>query len=186
MTGRRHDRRPIPGHVAALLRDRRGLMAVEFAIAVPVLVLLVIGCFEITYSLQAEARLRTAAFGLAGLVAAQESITTATMNDLCAGAKLMMTPLAGSGFSAGVVSVTRSGSTNAQDWGDTTCGTAAALPTDPVNAAASVLVSDGDTAIVVRASYAYTSPMQFFLTGTTTLIQTAFARPIANETVTHP
>lgn len=166
--------------------DRKGLMAVEFAIIVPLLLTMLIGCFELTYALQAEARLRTMAHGIANIVAKQSDLDAAAMADICTGGRLMMQPFAPAAMSIAVTSVTWNGGAANVDWQDTSCGTAAQLITNPTAAAADLLAENGDSAILVQATYSFQSPTQFFLPATLTLSEQAYARPYGNQTVTHP
>lgn len=169
-----------------LWHDRKGVMAVEFAIIVPILLTMLIGCFELTYALQAEARLRTMAHGIAAIVAKQSAVDAAAMTDICTGGILMMRPFAPTGMSIAVTSVTWNGGAAGVDWQDASCGTAAQPVVNPTAAAADLLAENGDSAIVVQATYSFQSPTQFFLPATLTLVEQAYARPYGNQTVSHP
>lgn len=166
----------------SLWHDQRGLMAVEFAIIAPVLLIMLIGCFEITYALLAEARLRAMAHGVATLVAKQASIDAAAMADICVGGQIMMLPLAATEMSIAVTSVSQVSGAAVVDWQDTSCGTATPVA-NPLAAAADLLSQDGDSAILVRASYGFHSPTQMFLPSVMTLTHQTYARPYSNETV---
>lgn len=171
---------------ARLGRDRRGMVAIEFAIMFPVLLTMLIGSFEITYALLAEAKLRTMTHAMAGLIARQSSLDAATISDICTAGALMMKPLSQSALSATITSVSQSGSTIAVDWQDGSCGSDAPTVSDAVSTVTSLLGSDGDSAIVVRASFSFQSPTQLFLPATLVLTEDAYARPLNNQTVSYP
>jgi Flp pilus assembly protein TadG len=172
-------------HLHSLWRDRRGMMAVEFAIVTPVLLIMLIGCFEITYALLAEARLRAMAHGVATLVAKQSSLNATAMADICVGGQIMMLPLPATEMSIAVTSVSRVAGAAVVDWQDNTCGTSSPI-SGPVAAASELLSQDGDSAILVRASYAFHSPTQMFLPSVLALTHQTYARPYSNETVSRP
>jgi Flp pilus assembly protein TadG len=183
---------PMIGSFAALGRDRRGVAALEFGLIASAMIVLFIGCFEVSYLLQADAKVMLATQELAELVAAQSTVTDADMADFCTGAQMTLRPLSAGGLSATVVSVTNPGNgTAALDWQDTSCGTAASNIVNPTGSVLSIIANDGEdstlvqSAIMVEASYVYKSPLSFLLPATMTLTGQAFARPRNNATVNH-
>ncbi len=71
-----------------LLRDRSGVGAVEFALIVPVLLLLYLGAFEVTMGLSTASRVTSSAGAIADIVARQDNSFSksflATMPDVAA------------------------------------------------------------------------------------------------------
>src|SRR5438270_9655792 len=116
-------------------RDRRSAAFVELAIALPIMVAMYLGCYEIFGIVCAYMKAANAAQTLAELAASDSTgnIRNSDMVNYCNGAKLVMSPrsVTGTRFKAAVASVTRSSNTNTQDWQDTSnCGSAspASLP----------------------------------------------------------
>jgi len=83
-------RRLAPGR---FIRDERGVTAVEFALVLPILVLLLLGCFEVPrYVLVIQKISRTSA-GVADLIAqADDPVTGNQIQDIFRAGKVMMQP----------------------------------------------------------------------------------------------
>jgi len=73
-------------------RDRSGAALIELAFAVPVLVIILLGCFEATRYVLLHQKLDRAASSTADLVAQQKGITTSQMCDLFDAARQLMKP----------------------------------------------------------------------------------------------
>ena len=74
------------------IEDRRGAALIELAFAVPVLTLVLLGCFEATRYVLLHQKLDRAASTTADLVAQQDGITTAQLDDLFEAATRVMEP----------------------------------------------------------------------------------------------
>ncbi|MDE2006476.1 MAG: pilus assembly protein [Rhodospirillales bacterium] len=168
----------------ALLRARRGTAAVEFALVAPILLALSTGCVGLTQAVRARMDVAQAAQTMAQLIATQSSVTTAQIADFCTGADAVMTPFAATGLGLAIASVTRNASSGTvrTDWTDTSCGNAAAIAA-PATLAASVVPNNGDSAIVVQASYTLANPLSLVLPASFTFSAVAFARPRGNATI---
>jgi hypothetical protein len=118
------------------------------------------------------------------LVSQQDSVTLAELSDFCKAGKLSLLPLASTSFKASIASVSYSGTLRKIDWTDTSCGAVTAIANASASAA-SVTPVAGDSAIVVAASYVYTSPLTFPLTLNITFAATALARPRSGTAVTY-
>ncbi|MBA5776238.1 pilus assembly protein [Stappia sp. F7233] len=75
-------RRGRPSLLQAFGKDRRGIAAVEFALVLPILVVLFIGTVEISAALTVDRKLSQAASAVADLVAQESNITQAELNDV--------------------------------------------------------------------------------------------------------
>ncbi|MDQ0455424.1 TadE/TadG family type IV pilus assembly protein [Rhizobium paknamense] len=76
---------PLPRLLRCFLRDRSGMGAVEFAIVVPILLVLYLSAFELTVALSVSKRATASAGAIADIVARQTSVTKsflATMPDV--------------------------------------------------------------------------------------------------------
>lgn len=128
----------MPNLFPILFKDklgRRGIAAVEFAIVVPLLLILFIGTIEVLTLYRTEAKLNAVAFNVAQEVSFSQSVSTAnapipnvtgttpltadsaienviSLNDLCHGAVLGMAPFPSSGMTIAIASVTEEAGPN--------------------------------------------------------------------------
>jgi Flp pilus assembly protein TadG len=165
-------------------RNESGAAILELALVLPLMLTLFFGGFEVTRVINANTRVAAAAQSLADLVAQQSAVTSTSVANFCTGGQLVMTPFPTSSLSATIVSVTRGGSGVAVDWQDTTCGHSATL-SNATTLASPVIPNSGDSVIVVKTTYSYTSPISYVLHASYTLSQTAFARPQISAQVAH-
>jgi hypothetical protein len=105
-----------------LFRDRlgrRGIAAVEFALVIPLLLVMFIGTIEVLTLYRTEAKLNALAFNVAQSVSITQSVSTASapiastattsitsLNDICQGALLGLQPFPSSGLTIAIASVT--------------------------------------------------------------------------------
>ncbi|WP_028220282.1 TadE/TadG family type IV pilus assembly protein [Paraburkholderia oxyphila] len=184
----------------SLLANDRGLASLEFAIVLPIMLSLLFATYELSQLVRAQLKVDTAAQSIADMVAQQAagvtSGTSGSLGNFCAAGKLMMTPFAaGTGsstFAVSIASVTNYSSGGVTlDWeSDASCSTTATalgataktLATSPTNLIPTA-GTPGDSVIVATVTYAYNSPLQYFLPGLLSLTHTAFARPRSNNVV---
>jgi Flp pilus assembly protein TadG len=82
--------RPRPRHFA---RDQRGVAAIEFALVLPIVALILLGCFEVPRFVMVFQHLARTSAGVADLVAqADEKMTINQMNDIFTAGQIMMQP----------------------------------------------------------------------------------------------
>jgi len=163
---------------------RGGSVMVEFAFLAPVMAILFLGTFELTWAVRARMKVNNAAQTLALLIAAQTAVNTTTaLPNFCNGAKLVLTPFSGTNFKAAVASVTNNGGTRAEDWHYEGCGSATAI-SGSAGLVTSLLPNSGDSVIIVKATFTYSTPIRYILPSSTTFTMTSFARPRKNATVT--
>ncbi|MCE4226701.1 pilus assembly protein [Methylobacterium sp. C25] len=172
------------GLLGRFRRDRAGVGAVEFALILPTMLFAVLGSFQVFALARARMLTVAATRNLADLVSQQDSVSPTQIADFCKAGKLSLLPLASSTFKASIASVTYTGSIRKIDWTDVSCGAVTAI-SGAATTAASVTPAAGDSAIVVSASYAYTSPLTFPLTLNVTFASTAMSRPRLGTAVTY-
>lgn len=91
---------------------RRGIAAVEFAILMPILLVLFIGTIEVLTLYRTEAKLNALAFNVAQMVAVEPASVLVTgtgqtsLNDICQGAVMGLAPFPAGGLTIDVASVT--------------------------------------------------------------------------------
>ena len=170
----------------SLTQDRRGSAALELAIVLPLLLVMLVGGISVTQVVRARMAVANAAETMAELVATQTSVTGTSMSDLCTGAQLVLAPYTTAGLKISVASVTNNAQTGTVgvDWQDTSCGGGSQIAA-PATAAASLVPNPGDSAIVVQATYTYANPLNLVLPGQYTFTQLAFDRPRDATGVAH-
>lgn len=188
------------GLIAGCRNDNRGVAAVEFALILPVMLVIFFGTFEVSMLLRAYLTSNRAAQIIANLVAQEGSnvaggtptpFSAADSTDFCKAAKLAMAPFPGGPPTGGPLKATiasfttNSSGTAVADWAsqDTTCGGGAGqLATGD---ASGLIPNKGDSVIIVKIQYTYTATLHFVLPGTFTISQTAYQRPRTNNTIPH-
>ncbi len=91
----RHTGNKIMGQLAglqSLSRDRRGIAAVEFALILPIMVILLIGMVEINAALTLDRKLSQAASSISDLVAQESKLTNANLADVMEIAESIFSP----------------------------------------------------------------------------------------------
>ncbi|GLS46003.1 TadE/TadG family type IV pilus assembly protein [Methylobacterium brachythecii] len=172
------------GLVRRFRRNQSGVGAVEFALILPTMLFAILGSFQIFALARARMLTVAATRNLADLVSQQDSVTPTQIADFCKAGKFSLLPLASASFKASIASVTYSNNVRKIDWTDVSCGAVTAIA-NAATTAASVTQAAGDTAIVVSASYTYTSPITFPLTLNVTFASTALSRPRLGTAVTY-
>lgn len=88
-----------------LIRDRRGVAAVEFALILPFLLILMIGMAETTTALSYKRKISQVAFSMADLVSQSSSLSSAEMNDIMVAARAIMEPFPADDLTVVIASV---------------------------------------------------------------------------------
>lgn len=158
-----------------LAGDERGVSAVEFAMLAPVLIAFYFGMAEFCQGFMAQKRMGHVSAMVADLVAQEETIATANIDDFFDIGGLIMKPFPTAPLQQRVSSVTRTSGTARVDWsrGDGMAPRAVnstiTLPTD--------LIADGESVIVSEATYDYDSPVDYFMPGITRFSHIYYLRP---------
>jgi Flp pilus assembly protein TadG len=164
--------------------DRVGAASVEFAIVLPIMLALSFVALETTLAIMASMFLTNAAEAVADIVAQQSSANWSVSN-VCTAGQLSMSPLSGTPLKVAIASVTNSGGSPTLNWQDTSCGNASTIP-NVTGLAAPLVPDNGDSAIVVQATYAYTTPIKYLFTSVLNMQQTSIQRPRNGSTVPAP
>jgi Flp pilus assembly protein TadG len=168
-----------------LVGDRSGTAIVEFALLLPGLLTLFIGSYETSSLLLAYLKLESAAESAADLVsqtAVNKVLQSSDFTNITNAVMQLMTPFSTSGTSLKVAyaSVTYSTGSPVIDWHTEVNGaTAISMSNLPNGASAATLGANGstDSVVVVRLTYAYSSPVSYVLNTNYTLNESAFTRP---------
>ena len=168
--------------ICAVLGDRAGVAAIEFAIALPVLCMLVFAVFEITQAIICYYKLVDAASSIADLIGqttvAEGGVASAEFTSLYSAAQMVMSPNSGTPLELDIASITynSSGAGATVAW-QIQRGGASKLANGTLTSAASTLGVASGSVIIVQATYSFTSPLDYFLTSPVTMSFQAFAIP---------
>lgn len=175
------------------MRDRNlghnqsGLAAVEFALILPIMLLLFLGSFETTNLVLAYMKLEASAETAADLVAQTRVnivLQSTDFTNMTDAAKQVLSPLPTSGtlLKIAFASVTYNTGSAVIDW-HTEVNSATAITTAniPNNVSLTNLGNQAsgstDSVIIVRLTYSYSSPFTYVLSSSYTLTESAFNRP---------
>ena len=174
-----------------LQHDQCGIAAVEFALILPIMLLLFLGSFETTNLVLAYMKLEASAETAADLVAQTRVNTVLQSTDftnITNAAKQILTPLptSGSVLKIAYASVTYNTGSAVIDW-HTEVNSATPITTAniPNNASLANLGNQAsgstDSVIIVTLTYSYSSPFTYVLSSSYTLTESAFNRPPLHE-----
>ena len=170
-----------PSLFRRLARDEGGISAVEFAMLAPVLIAFYLGISEFCQGYMAQKRMGHASSMVADLVAQEETVTPAAIDDIFDIGGLIMKPFPTATLKQRVTSITRTNGTAKVDWsrGDgmtpRTVGSTVALPAD--------LITDGESVIMSEATYDYDSPADYLMPSVTRFSHSYYLRPRTSEKV---
>lgn len=162
------------------LRDGRGMVAVEFALIVPVMITIYFGTIETTNAMTAARRVTNVAQTAADLTAQASSVSTSDLNDIFAASTAILTPFPTSTVKITITSVVaNSGNSPTVAWSKTyNGGTARSSVTLPPG-----LTTAGSSVIMVEVVYSYASPVAEFITGPIVMRETAYLKPRRSITI---
>ncbi|MEP4029773.1 TadE/TadG family type IV pilus assembly protein [Roseibium polysiphoniae] len=137
--------------------DRSGVAAVEFALILPFLLLLLIGMAETTSALNQDRKVSQIASSVADLVAQSESISTSEAADIMLAASAIMSPYESSRLSVTIASVSFDGNGNAEvDWSvDQDGGTPWPTGSEPPIDIPDTVAKAGTSLVVGQSNYTY-------------------------------
>lgn len=164
--------------------DERGVSAIEFAMLAPVLILFYMGMTEFCQGFMAQKRMGHVSAMVADLIAQEETVTPATVDDIFDIGGLIMKPFPTATLNQRVSSVSRASGAATVDWsrGDgmatRAVGSTMTLPAD--------LIEDGESVIVAEVTYDYDSAADYLMPGLTRFSHTYYLRPRTVDRTTCP
>jgi len=164
-------------------RDRAGTASVELVFLAPVIITLLFGLYEGTQAVLAYMKLINSCQTVADLVTQQKTVAASDIDDFVTGGQMVMQPLstASLGFAIASVTFDPNSGTASVAWQDTRNATAM------TNAAtlANSYGTKGESVIIVKATYTYSSWLHYVLPGTLTMSQIAYSRPRLIASIPH-
>lgn len=160
-----------------LIKDIRGVSAIEFAFVAPVMILFYLGMAELTMGLMAERRSSHAASAIGDLVAQSQALTNADVNDIFEIADDLVRPSPVATLKSCVVSIQANAQGvpqvmwSAQKRSPTGCP-AGGTVTVPAN-----LIAANEGLVMSEVQYVYTSTIAHFLPAPITFSERFYLRP---------
>jgi Flp pilus assembly protein TadG len=166
----------------AILKDRSGLAAVEFALIAPVMIVMFYGAVELSSAVDCKARVTRAVSTVADLVSQETTISTADAANVFSAAGAILLPYASSNAKIVVSSLVT------DDKGVVTVPWSEALNTTkrttaPANIPTGVLPASSSV-IYAEITYNFTPAVTEFI-GNFTLTNSFYAKPRRSSKVTH-
>ncbi len=166
-------------------RDRGATSAVEFAIVLPFMLLLYIGGAELGDGLQIQFKVTEAARTITDLVSQYITIESSDMDGILAAASSIVAPYASSNMAMTVSEVT----TDAQGHGTVTWSCSLNGTPHPIGTSVTLpanLQAANISLIWGEASYPYTPPMGYVVSGTIGIYQSNYFYPRMVTSITLP
>ena len=157
-----------------LLRDDRGVSAVEFALIAPLMISLYLGCVEISDGVSAQRKVTLIASTIANLTAQSTSLATSDVSGILNASTAIIYPYGSSTLKMTVSCIAIDANKNATvKWSVTRNGTAlsgsATLP--------SALQVANTQLVYAQVSYGYKPVIGYTITGTMTLSEQMYMMP---------
>lgn len=162
--------------LARLVRDRRGVSAVEFALVAPVMVAMYLGAAELTQVLTLDRKVTSVANAVADLVAQDDFVTDNELDDIMASADAILAPYRIDPLSMRITSVRMDSDGEVfVDWSESE--TMAPLDDDTLPPMPPGLLAPMGSVVMVEALYPYQGPFNSTFDAPITLTDTAYLRP---------
>jgi len=167
----------------ALLRDCRGVSAVEFAMILPMMLTLYIGSIEVSNGVATDRKLGSTARTLADLVSQSTSVSDTDITNIFSASSAVMTPYPVATLTAVVTAVDIDANGIAKvAWSDGH-NTAARAKNSAVTLPAALAVPNTQL-IWSEVKYTYTPAIGYVMTGSINLSEQSFVRPRQGNSVT--
>lgn len=140
--------------------ERRGVSAVEFALILPLMLVIYAGCGEVTTALIVDRKVTRAASTISDLVAQQSSISSAMMTNIFDATTAILEPYDAEAAKVVLVVIDITSSGQKVAWSQARHDTAATVNVAPPTGLAvpATIATVGDEVVVGRVTYAFTSP----------------------------
>jgi Flp pilus assembly protein TadG len=162
---------------AFVLRCRRGLAAVEFALLLPMMVALFCVVMEMGNFLTVQRKVVQATQNAADLLTQEKTLGNANFDDVTQALRVILRPFPDASLAYRVTSVVYNATSGAAAVGwQKSYGTLGSAPVGPTSTAAG-LGLPGESSLVVNLSYVYTPLFPQIAPSSITIGETAIARP---------
>jgi Flp pilus assembly protein TadG len=162
----------------SFLRERNGVSAVEFALLLPVMLTLYLGGTEITQAITIKRKTTMVTRTIGDLVAQTSTISNAQMLNLLNATSAVVAPYPVSNLKIVVSSVAiDAGGAARVVWSDATANATARAENSTVTLPTGLNAFPNTTVIWTEASYTYTPPIGYVITGDMNLSDKMYLRP---------
>ncbi len=170
-----------------MLSDAGGMVAVEFALLIPVMLTMYFGTLETTNAMTAARRVTNVAQTAGDLTAQVTTVTNADMNDIFAASTAILTPFPTNALNITVSSVVANASnaSNTKVSWSKAYGGGSPRSTNSSVTLPTGLTTPGSSVVMVEVTYNYTSPIAWFITGPIAMHEVAYLKPRRSTEVTY-
>ncbi|MGE0752021.1 MAG: TadE/TadG family type IV pilus assembly protein [Variibacter sp.] len=173
------------GKAAALAHENSGLAAIEFAMLLPLMVVLFLGCAEVSQAVGIDRKVGLTTRTVSDLVAQVKSVSDSDMSNIMAAVAAVAAPYPTSNLRLKVSSITIDANKVAKiAWGDA-MNTSARQKGDVVIVPNGLLIAN-TTLIWAEATYNFTPTIGYVITGTLPLSDQIYMRPRLSDCVQRP
>jgi Flp pilus assembly protein TadG len=152
--------KPATRMLKRLLRDRRGVSAVEFALIAPIMIMLYVGLAELTLAMMAERRASHAASAVGDLVAqSPAAVTDADVTQILNVGVAVVSPYPATNLSMRVSDVKADAAANPKVVWSKAQGALASLPVGPASGFPANLLAANETVIMSEVTYGFDLPI---------------------------
>jgi Flp pilus assembly protein TadG len=169
-------------HLRGLIRDQRGVSAVEFAMLLPLMITLYLGTVEISQGVGIDRKVTLTTRTVADLASQVSSINNADMTNLLNASAAVIAPYDTTKLKATVSEITIDSNGTAKIvWSDTLNGTKRTVGSTVTLPAA---LNVANTSLIwSEVSYSYKPTIGYVVTGTLNLSDQIYMRPRISDTV---
>ncbi|MBN8956066.1 MAG: pilus assembly protein [Rhizobiales bacterium] len=174
-----------PQWLTAFAAENRGAAAIEFAMLLPLMITLYLGCVEFSQAISIDRKVSLTSRVLSDLVAQTTSVSNDDMTNIKSAAAAVTAPYSTTYLTLKISSVKIDANKNAKIvWGDA-LNTTARQKGDSVTIPTGLLVAN-TTLIWAEATYSYTPTIGYVITGTLPLHDEIYMRPRLSDCVLRP
>lgn len=164
-----------PGILRRFGASKRGLAALEFALLLPVMVLVLFGSIDLIDALGANRRTENVAASLADVVARDTEVSDSEIAGLWAAMAVLVVPGTGDNITARITSIEIESTTTARVVWSEGSGMSALISGSTVDLPTAMMVA-GTSVILVETAMQYDAPLNILFPGAVTLSHQAYRR----------
>jgi Flp pilus assembly protein TadG len=175
----------LPKKLIAFATECRGAAAIEFAMLLPLMITLYLGCVELSQAISIDRKVSLTSRVLSDLVAQATSVNDTDMANIKNAAAVVTAPYPTANLTLKISSVKIDANKKATvAWGDA-LNTTARQKGDTVTLPAGLLIAN-TSLIWAEATYSYTPTIGYVITGTFPLTDQIYMRPRLSDCVLRP
>ncbi len=176
----------LPGHLLysllRILRDKKGVAAVEFAYIAPLMVALYLGIVEMSLALSADRRVTMVTSSVADLISQNETVTENDLDAIFDIAESLLNPLNQNVFETSslkikVTSVVQQNNNTTVAWSYTYGGATPDVPGDDYTLPSDQLTQDQTSVIMTQVNFTHDSLFNYFIPAPIEMTDTYYVRP---------